>query len=199
MSIVRELPYVLQAGEVNSIVTCSTANQSLATTGNVLQSTTAALGINGRVIDRLGDMLSQRYQVASPFAVARSTRGSTEAARAITIGVKLQHGNSSGGGDMADYSTGSQPADATFFTTAGTTPQSNWSTGPLFAQTNPAYYDLRAASRFVRAVITASKNKVTTESSGDEGFTLQAGIAFMGAESLPMNTWTSQGSTSTST
>jgi hypothetical protein len=201
MSIVRDIGYTLQALDVTSVVTCSTANQTLASTANVVQSSAAfAVGVNGRIIDRLSEpFLTQRFTVAMPSAKLRASRGSTETDRYLSLGIKLQHGASSGGGDMADYSTGSQPADAVFFTTAQTTPMYSWSTGGIYAQTKPAYYDLRGANRYIRAVVFPKKDKVTTESSGDEGMTVTADICFLGADSLPINAWTSAGSTTTST
>ena len=100
MGLTRDLGITVQALEARAIVTCSTANQTLATTGNVVQSTTAAGGINGRVLDRLdtqygGGILTK----ATVGAYLWASRGSTEADRKLTLGVKLQHGDSSGGGD----------------------------------------------------------------------------------------------------
>lgn len=199
MSLVRDMAFILVSPE-RPFVTCSTGDQVIkAATGDVVQSSNGANGVAGRIVDRLGDMLSQRYQVVMLSANLSATRGSTEADRKLTLGVKLQHGDSSGGGDMADYSTGSQPVTDTFFTSARTTPESNWSTGPFYANSEPAYYDLRAAKRFIRPAVIATKNKVTTESSGDEGARISAVMSFMAAEQLPPNPWTSQGSTSTST
>lgn len=199
MSIVRDLGITLQALDDQSVVTCSTANQNQTSTGNVTQSSTAANGLNGRIIDRLGDFLVSRYPAAFIAAYLYTTRGSTEADRKLTLGVKLQHGDSSGGGDMADYSTGQQPADQTLFSTARTTDMVAWTTGTMRAQSNPGYYDLRAAKRFVRSVVTASKNKATTESSGDESFRVGGSITFVGGDMVPQNAYTGAGSTTTST
>lgn len=197
MSIVRDLGLGVQGSEDFSIITCSTANQVLAATGNVSASGTA---ISGRIIDRMSEpFITSRYTVALPYAYVNSTRGSTEADRKITVVLKLQHGDSSGGGDMADYSTGSAPEDLVLFTSARTTPEWNWTTGPFKAHTKQAYYDLRGAHQFIRAVVTPTKSKQTTESSGDEAFHLGVGFMLLGADSVPQNPWTSRGSTSTST
>lgn len=205
MSIVRDMGPTLNAMKEIQLITCSTGVQTLASTVDALQSTTfAATGNAGRIIDRLGDMiLKTRYQVAMPAAQIYATRGSTETDRKLTLSIKLQHGDSSGGGDMADYSTGTHyEADQSFFTTAQTTPMASWSTGPFYGQTNPAYYDLRAAKRFIRSVVFASKDKVTTESSGDEGARVSASIQLLGGDfPVPQSgaSWTGAGSTSTST
>jgi hypothetical protein len=186
MSIVRDLPITLVGLEERSFQTCSTGAQVFASTANQLM--VAALGTitaNGRIIDRLYD-LPASYSVASPVATLASTRGSTEADRRLTLGVKLQHGDSSGGGDMADYSTQFTPDDRNFFSTVRTSDYANWdasrSTGPFYGQSNPAYYDVRAAKRYIRMVGTYGKNKVTTESSGDEGARIGGVITFLGGD-----------------
>lgn len=208
MSIVRDLGQVIPAVDDTIVNTCSTAAQILASTANnQIASSNAYIagggaGIAGRVIDRLSDVLAyDRYTVVMPGAYLYASRGSTEANRQLILGIKLQHGNSSAGGDMADYTTGSQPADATFFTTAGTTPMANWSTGPFRAGSTPAYYDLRGANRYIRAVVSAFKNRATTETSGDESFHVGATLTLLGGAQVPesQNPWSSQGSTSTST
>lgn len=200
MALSRDLSKIVQAVEERAVVTCSTANQSFAATGNVVQSTTFASGVSGRIIDRFGVELQRLYRVAEPVGYIWTTRGSTEADARLTLFVKLQHGASSCGGDMADYSTGSQADDRSFFTTVMATAMGSFSTGQLYGQTNPAYYDLSAAKQFIRAVVGATKNKVTTESSGFESARVGAFIRFGGADELPdrANT-TGAGSTSTST
>jgi hypothetical protein len=191
MSIVRDLPITLVGLEERSFQTCSTGAQVFASTANQLM--VAALGTitaNGRIIDRLYD-LPASYSVASPVATLASTRGSTEADRRLTLGVKLQHGDSSGGGDMADYSTGSTPASRNYFSTARSTDHASWdateSTGEVVALANPGYYDIRAAKQFVRVAVTVGKNRVTTESSGDEQARVGADITFCVGDRLPQN------------
>lgn len=198
MSIVRDLGIPMQAMVDTAIITCSTADQVIKSTGNVSAAVSAA-SLSGRIIDRLSDGLVSRYTVAQVGAYLWSSRGSTEADRLLTLGIKLQHGDSSGGGDMADYSTGSTPTDQTFFTTARSTEHTAWSTGPFYGQTAPGTYDLRAAKRYIRTVVSARKNKVTTESSGDEASHVGAFILFGGGDQVPQNAFTGAGSTSTST
>lgn len=205
MSIVRDIGIALPSLEARSFVTCSTGNQApfgTGTTGNVAQSSDGAVGISGRIIDRLSE-LTRAYPVCEPFTLLESTKGSTAADRKVTLGVKLQHGDSSGGGDMADYSTGSQPSDKSYFSSARSTDHRSWdatfSTGGLRVSSAPSYYDIRAAKRYVRAVHIAYKNSVSTESTGDEGARLSGGIVFKGAESLPDNAVESWASTTTST
>jgi hypothetical protein len=208
MSITRDLVLGVQAQDDYIVVTCSTQQAVLQTTANQVQSTfadfstgrSAGTGINGRVIDRLNEpFITDRYYVAQPYAYLNSTHGSTEANRQLVINVKLQHGNSSAGGDMVDYNTGSAPSEVVLFTTAQTTPMLSWSTGPIKAMSAQCYYDLRAANRYIRTVVGTFKNRQTTESSGDESYHVGAGLALLGAYTAPQNPWTSAGSSTTST
>ena len=211
MSLLRDFGLTVIALEERSLITCSTGNQvfSGSTANSIISSANdpnqGAVGVNGRIIDRRADDLTSRYQGAIPQVMLQSTRGSTEADRALRLGVKLQSGDSSGGGDMTDYSTQSQPATRTLFTTARTSDMAIWdaalSTGVIAGlESLPAYYDLRAAKRFIRAVVFAGKNKVTTESSGDEGARVRASLTFVAGDQVPQNINTSAAwSTSTST
>lgn len=195
MSIVRDIPLVFTAAEERSFITCSTGNQVFSgNTGNNLAGGAGTVAtFNGDVIDRLSPIiegaLGAMAAVAMPSVTLYSSRGSTEANRQLVVSCKLQHGDSSGGGDMADYSTGQQPADRTFFATARSSDQRNWdsqlSTGAFRGVSNPAYYDLRAAKRYIRVVGGVGKNRVTTESSGDEGLRVRAEIAFAAYDRQP--------------
>lgn len=117
--------------------------------------------INGRVIDRLGLGRNRIYESAEPFIHAYTTVGSTALDQKVTLSIKLQHGDSSGGGDMADYSTGMQSADAIFRTTAESTAYQNWSTGPQFWG-HDSEYNVIAAKRYVRPVGVWTRGGTTT-------------------------------------
>lgn len=201
MSIIRDLAYQVVAMEERVFITSSTGATVFASTANTVVSGVAA---NGRVIDRStrssSPDLPALYTVAMVAGMLNSTRGSTEADRKMTLAVKLQHGDSSGGGDMADYSTGFTQDDRVYFTTVQTTDMNNWSTAPIVMTTNPTYYDLRAAKRYIRSVLTATKNRGTTESSGDEQSRVSMTISFMGGDFVKdPPRYIGAGSTSTST
>ena len=214
--LLRDMPLTVIALEERILITCSVpitpstaggvGGVGISSTANSIVSSSGGLtGVAGRIIDRLASDLTTRYKVAIPQALLQSTVGSTEADRKLTLGIKLQHGDSSGGGDMADYSTGNQPSDRVLFTTARTSDMAIWdaalSTGPIAGvETLPAYYDIRAAKRFVRAVVFAQKNRVTTETSGDEGARVHAVITFAAGDETPQNVNSSAAwSTSSST
>ena len=202
MALVRDIAITLPAMTETILITCSVAldtggstTPSAAksrSTADVLVSTGLTGGLTtgfGRTIDRLAAPLGAHYTIAYPAARAVSTRGSTEAERQIKIGCYLQHGDSSGAGDMAEYSTDNRADDRTYFGTGRTTDMLNWtagvSTGTLDACSNPVYYDLRAAKRYVRVAVRIYKSLVTTESSGDEHARISASLVLGGGDVLP--------------
>ena len=215
MSLVRDLGITLPAMADKVFVTCSNPLSTVGSTSPIVKFNSTADAIasptagtyvtaNGRIIDRLLSPLDTAFNVGMPSASWYSSAGSTETNRQIGIGVKLQHGDSSGGGDMADYSTGGTPENRVYFSTARTTDQLNWdatySTGALYAASNPAYYDLRGAKRYVRTVVSVTKNKITTDTSGDELARVGATITFLAGAYLPLSAnLSSPFSTSTST
>lgn len=203
MSLVRDLGITLPAMTETLLITCSEALSTAAgsttaivnksrTTADILASPTAGTFTTafGRVIDRLGAPLGAHYQVALPAGRLTATRGSTEADRQIKLGVYLLHGDSSGGGDMVPYSTYTrQAADRTYFGTGRTTDMANWdatlSSGPADLVTNPSYYDLRAAKRYIQVAVRCLKDKITTESSGDEHGRISATVTLMAGDLVP--------------
>lgn len=215
MGLLRDIPFSMNALKDTIVVTCSAITTTAASTSPVgllsAESTASAVvsaGAEttafGRVIDRDRFPIGARYQFAVVGAALHSTRGSTEADRKLTIGAKLQHGDSSGGGDMADLSTAQQADTRQYFSTARTTDMKQWdggeSSGEVYAASNPAVYDLRAAKRYIRVGVPVFKNRVTTESSGDEQARLSATVTFLEGDKVPQRTdSTGPYSTTTST
>ena len=138
----RQVLYVCSTGD-------STGNAAVDITGLG----TALVANGGAIIDRKA--FPETYSLAEPYLQVYSTIGSTNADKKVLIDVKLQHGASSAGGDMADYSTGSTgqwPARRTLFTSAETTPMSHWTTEAVNVSSNPGAYDITGASRYLRLV-----------------------------------------------
>lgn len=198
MSLVRDIPITLQALPDTILATCSalvtTGSTGVVTpiadtTADALVTPSAETTAFGRVIDRLRQPLGAMYRVGVAVGTITSTRGSTEADRKLTVGARIQHGDSSGGGDMADLSWSTGPAVRQYFSTARTTDMLQWdggeSTGPLYAVSNPHYADLTNAKRYVRIAVPVFKNKVTTESSGDEQSRVGGTISFLAGDRLP--------------
>ena len=207
MSLLRDMPLTVIAMEERILITCSlpitpstaggVGGTGISSTANSIVSSCSGTtgGFAGRIIDRRGDDLTSRYQVAIPQVMLQSTRGSTEANRQLKLGIQLLHGDSSGGGDMADLARvdgTTMPVTRTLFSTARTSEMAVWSTAESTGViaglgTLPAYYDLRSAKRFIQAVVFAVKNRVTTESSGDEGARVHATITFAAGDEAPQN------------
>lgn len=125
---------------------------------------------NGAIIDLESlDHGGVRYRVGTVAATMWSTVGSTAADKKITMSVKLQHGTSPSGGDMADYSTGFIPDARIFNTSDMTTPMSAWSTADFKAGGPLNAWDLRAAKRYIRAVLTPSINDQSTTTATGAG------------------------------
>lgn len=150
-----------------TVYTCSTG------------SVASGAAINGKIIDRRGLLstnggayfsgLGQHDSAftAEPFLFGWMA-GSTYTGHTITVDVKLQHGDSSGGGDMADYSTGAQPAARVFGNSGLSTDYANWSTGLIMVTNNPCDYELTGAKRYVRAVGTVTKTGHSTSTAADD-------------------------------
>lgn len=167
--------------------------------------------INGVVIDRLGlqstaggPHLSQydRMLNAAPFMVAYSSVGSTAANAKVTLKTRLQHGDSSGGGDMADLakpsaSDGSKSVD--YGLAAYTTAHQNWSTGIRRFASAPNSYDLNMAKRFIRAVgtLTVPGNTTSTAAGSADLFKVYMGVVFNEGTFGPAAAHSTAASTST--
>lgn len=155
--------------------------------------------INGRVIDRLGLGRNRIFETAEPFIHSYTTVGSTAADQKTTLSIKLQHGDSSGGGDMADYSTGMQAADVNFLTTAMTTTLQNWSTGAQF-WSHDSEYNIIPAKRYIRpvGVWTHGGSSTSTAAGSVDYMYATLGVRFSGPDVADQYTG-SLSSTSTST
>jgi hypothetical protein len=179
--------HVPGAATVSKVFTCST--------GDVL----SGAAINGRIVDRLGLGGNRIFENCQVGLSVRTTVGSTALDKKITLSVKLQHGDSSGGGDLADYSTGMQSADQNFFTTAESTAYQNWSTG-VIALGHQSWYNVIPAKRYVRAVGIVTRGGTTTSTAAGTIDTVNADLhlTFSKPDYAPPSLSTST-STSTST
>lgn len=164
--------------------------------------------IVGKIVDRLGQLSSggngtgllgfrDRALCVEPFMFGHTLIGSTFAARNINAYVKLQHGDSSGGGDMADYSTQDQPVTTNWLSSALSSDQASWTTGKVVFNTNPCQYELSGAKRYIRSVGNVTKFGASTCSSGDDLLVVAMGMTFREfTYSNPSNTTTSTASSS---
>lgn len=201
---------ILDVDAVQRVFTCSTGDIA------------SGAAINGAVIDRLGlggatgvNVLNQAEYVetAEPFCLAWSTYGSTAPNQLVSIQVKLQHGDSSGGGDMADFytpggtcSTSPSAGETSYlsplrnyFSTAMTSDMRAWTTGAMKYTNNPFSVSLNVAKRFVRAVgfVTKTFGATATAAATTDQLNAVLGIRFGGYSYDPPSLGTSSSSTST--
>jgi hypothetical protein len=233
MGLIRDLPFAITVLEDSILVTCSaimttagstsavgmlsakTTASALVSTGDIgnvsateqgarVSSGGMVTSTEAKILDRTRYPLGSHYQAVSAQAIFVSTRGSTEADGKLALGVTVFHGDSSGGGDLAELSTGMRPKDRVYGTSVRTTDMAGWDTaessGTVYFVSNPGICDLRAAKQYIQVRPRYGKNKVTTESSGYEQGRASAIATFFAGDLLPpgLDT-TSPYSTSTST
>ena len=175
MSITRDLPLPVR-GFVSTTVSVTSS------TGGDTVSGTA---INGDVIDTRA--LGAKYMEVKPLVVG-SGYSSTMVDRKLALAVKLQSGDSSGGGDMADVSTGSQAADTIFGTTFHTTDFVTWTTGAqkFYAPAGDGTYSLRQTDGpYVRMVVTPTFSGQATATAAAQLLTLQGVMLFSAGDAQP--------------
>ncbi len=197
MALSRDIGYTMIAFSERMIHTSAAAT---AGSGSAIFADTCAFneGITGRVIDRLSAEFGDRmYRTAELAGHLYSSIGSTNANRRMSLAVKLQHGDSSAGGDLADLSTGAATTGFVFFSCARSTETLVFSSSPFYGQTPPNYYDLTRAKRYVAAVVTADLGYITTETCGDNYSKVSATVRFAGADELPWTQHVGIGSTVT--
>jgi len=147
----------------------------------------SGVALNGAIVDRLGlggsaypiqVRKDDRALVAAPFAFVFSSAFTTAASRQVVIDCQLQHGDSSGGGDMANLSTQDAATSRTYWTTAHTTDMLNWTTGAQYLHSNVSDYALDGAKRFLRPVTIVTKTYNSTVSDGTDQLKVVQGINF---------------------
>ncbi len=187
MSIAHFLGKPVHAMDYGNIFDCNTGNGG----------STSGGAINGDIVDRLA--LGRHFHVAIPVLHGHGL-ASTAANKKVQVDAKLQHGDESDGSDMADYSTGYQPATITHGSSAETTPMALWSTGPGDYNSGYVAYDMRAAKRYIRMVGTITMPGNTTSTAAAQSVQYAGAIVFGGGdENPPLNTSTGVNSTATST
>lgn len=145
---------------------------------------TQGAAITGDVIDRLE--FRQNYNAVLPFMVGVGY-GTTFANKKVTQAIYLQHGDSSGGGDMATYSTDQNPRTLTFQTSAETTPMASWTTGQQRFYTADSPYGALGLKRYVRAVGTQLIAGGNTTSTADTNVIKTVlGLCFLSPDESPL-------------
>lgn len=158
-------PVTITAKATHQVADCATGVDS--TSGGVF---------NGSVIDRLA--LGFSFTHAQPYLIGQLPgTTSTTGARFRSVAVKLRHGDSSGGGDLVDYSTGLIANAEPFYTTQGeSTDWQNWTTGPIRLQVSSVAFPLLGAKRFITAAGTVTAPGLTTATAAGNLVTCALGV-----------------------
>lgn len=143
---------------------------------------TSGGAFNGSVIDR--QALGAAFTHAQPFLVGQLPGcTSTGGARYRSVAVKLRHGDSSGGGDLADYSTGLIGAAVPYYTTQGeSTDWKNFTTGAVRLQVSSVAYPLLGAKRFITATGIITGPGLTTATAAANMVTAALGVNMLRAD-----------------
>ena len=116
-------------------------------------------------------------QIVEPFCWLFGNLVSTAADKQISITMKLHHGDSSGGGDMAELLPPNTAVARTYFSTAQSTDSSNWTTGVISLASNWTAFEISNCKRFIKPVANITRN-VAVSSSGQDTLTLAMGLDF---------------------
>ena len=168
---IRTTPVYVQSKENHVVFDCATGGDS--TSGGVF---------TGNVTDL--QAFPSRFTHIQPV-IAGTLPGTTSTAGAsrIELDVRLQHGDSSGGGDMANLSTDQLPAATQkYFSTAQSTDHPSWSTGTIRAQYSPEPIPLLGSKRYVRAGGQVTRIGGVTSTAAGAIFTCHLGMNLINAQ-----------------
>lgn len=140
---------------------------------------------NGAVIDRLA--LGNHFTHAQPFLFGEglSNTGNTGGQKRVLLDVFLKHGDSSGGGDLAEVDTGLRTAQQVNYTTAGTTGEYAWSTGTVRVQHYANPYSLLGVKRFIAPSGIMERAGVVTSTAAGGLLTLTLGVNMLQSDEEP--------------
>ena len=148
-----------------------------------LDSTNGA-AITGSVVDLTN--LARHFQHAQPFLIARGLANTgTGAGKNVKLDVALYHGDSSGGGDLAEYDTGLRTAQQTVHTTALTTDEKAYTTGSVRVQHYGNPVSLLGVKRFITAAGIVTYPGVTTATADSAAIRLSLGLNLLQADNEP--------------
>jgi hypothetical protein len=136
---------------------------------------------NGSVVDRY--QLPGAFTHVQPFIIG--TYGgttSTTGGRWRSVLAKVRHGDSSGGGDLADFNTA--PSAQVYFTTGGeSTDYKQWTTGVVRVGYSPVPQPLLGAKRFVAVGFAVTGPGAATSTTAIQGISnVAAGLTFLRAD-----------------
>lgn len=168
---IRTTPVYVQCKENHTVHDCSTGGDS--TSGGVF---------TGSVIDL--QAFPSRFTYVQPV-IAGTLPGTTSTAGAsrIELDVRLQHGDSSAGGDMANLSTDQLPSfTQKYFATDMSTDHPSWSTGTIRAAYSPEPIPLLGCKRYIRTGGQVTRIGGATSTAAGAIFTCHLGANLLNAQ-----------------
>lgn len=168
---IRSTPVYVQCKENHTVLDCATGGDS--TSGGVF---------NGSVIDL--QALPSRFTHAQPV-IAGTLPGTTSTAGGsrLQLDVRLKHGDSSGGGDAANFSTDQLPDEPQkYYSTANSTDHPSWTTGTIRTQYSPAPIPLLGAKRYLIASGQVQRIGITTATAAANIWTGHLGLNLINAQ-----------------
>jgi hypothetical protein len=146
---------------------------------------TAGGVISGSIVDRLA--LARAFTHCQPFVIGSGlTNTSTNGSKVAKLDVYLQHGDSSGGGDMAEVSTGLRVAQQQIYNSGElTTDYKVWTTGVIRMQHTGASYALLGAKRFLRTAAIVSRLGLSTATTGAHDMSVSLGCIMLRPDEDP--------------
>lgn len=140
--------------------------------------------ISGSIVDRL--QMAREFEYGQPVVMGTGlSNTSTGGIKHAKLDVYLRHGDSSGGGDQAEISTGLRVAQQPVFNTGLTTDEKAWTTGSVRVQHSGAAYDLRGVKRWLSAAAIVTRAGVTTATAAGNLLTVGLGLNLIGADDEP--------------
>ena len=137
---------------------------------------------NGSIVDRLA--LGYSFTHAQPVLIGElPATTSTQGRRFVSLQVKLYHGDSSAGGDLAALNTGLDADAVEHYTTQGeSTDWKTWTTGLLRMQCSPKVYPLMGAKRFIAPAAIVTRIGGVTATAAGNLFTCALGLTLLNAD-----------------
>lgn len=172
---IHSTPYFIQGKADSLVMDCATGGD--ATSGGTL---------SGSIVDRqaLGRQFTHYQPVCQAIGAANT---STAGAKSFKLDCFLQHGDSSGGGDMAEVDTGLRVDQQVYFNTGElTTDYKVWTTGTIRAQISGYSYPYSTGlKRFIRAAAIITKLGLSTATTGANNVTASLAINALRADFEP--------------
>lgn len=140
--------------------------------------------ITGSVIDRLA--MARSFTHAQPFLIGSGLGNtSTGGIKSVKLDVFLKHGDSSGGGDLTEISTGLRVAQQQVYNTSQTTDEKAWSTGDVRVQHSGRPYALQGIKRFMAPAAIVTRAGVTTATAAGNLLNVSLGVNLLQADDEP--------------